>query len=189
VKISLLATVAFAVRRSLASFRTADLAAVGALAGLSFDATVFVDMRASDTAGAAMREDLAHGEQRSRNNREDDFHIGIILDLNAKLSRSRGPAGSAPLAPGSHQRLRLGLARLHDEIPAFAGLADIVGLEGEADAFGAASAAFETQMTPPSAIVVPNVVICAVFAVGEFYDLVHTAYCLGIFEIPKENSS
>ena len=99
------------------------------------------------------------------------------------------PANSATLAPGSHQRLRFGLARFHDEIAALARLADIVGLEGEADAFGAASAAFETQVTPPGAIVVPDVVIGSVFAVGEFYDLVHTAYCLGIFQNPKENSS
>ena len=44
-------------------------------------------------------------------------------------------------------------------------------------------------MTPPRAIVVPDVMIGAVFAVGEFYDLVHTAYCLGIFKITKGNSS
>jgi hypothetical protein len=40
------------------------LAAIGALAGLSFDATVFVNVRAPDTAGAAMREDLTGGQQR-----------------------------------------------------------------------------------------------------------------------------
>jgi len=64
VKISLLATVAFTVGRSLASFRTTDLAAIGALAGLTFDATVFVDVRAADPAGAAVREDLTGGQKR-----------------------------------------------------------------------------------------------------------------------------
>jgi hypothetical protein len=59
-----LAAVAFAAGRRLAGFRTADLAAIGALAGLAFDTTVFVDVRASDTTGAAMREDLTGGQQR-----------------------------------------------------------------------------------------------------------------------------
>ena len=59
-----LAAVAFAAGRRLARFRAADFTAIGALAGLSFDATVFVDVRASDTAGAAMREDLTGGQQR-----------------------------------------------------------------------------------------------------------------------------
>jgi hypothetical protein len=40
------------------------LAAIGALAGLAFDTTVFVDVRASDATGAAMREDLTGGQQR-----------------------------------------------------------------------------------------------------------------------------
>lgn len=182
-----LAAVALAGTRSLAGFRTAGLTAVGALARFAFDAAVLVG--AADSAGAAVSEDLARGKQRRRNDGEDDFHIGITLGYFAPKSRAGTSSASAPFAPGSDESLGLGIARLHDEVPASAGLADIVGLEREPDAFGAAPAAFQTQMTPPGAVVVPDVVIGSVFAVWQFYDLVHTAYCLGIFQIPKENSS
>jgi hypothetical protein len=41
-------------------------------------------------------------------------------------------------------------------------------MQREADAFGGASLAGETEMAPPRAVVVPNVVIWAVVAVVGF---------------------
>jgi hypothetical protein len=48
------------------------LSAVGTLAGLSFDAAIFV--RISDTAGAAMSEDLTGCDEGRRQHGENDFH-------------------------------------------------------------------------------------------------------------------
>ena len=79
-----LAAVVLASRRGLAGFRPASLTAIGTLAGLTFDATVFV--RASDTAGAAMREDLTGREKRRRHHGEDDFHNILILTRNPRGS-------------------------------------------------------------------------------------------------------
>jgi hypothetical protein len=56
-RVSQLATVAAAGLRSFAGLGSADLTAVGTLAWLAFDTTIFV--WASHTAGAAMREDLS----------------------------------------------------------------------------------------------------------------------------------
>ena len=79
-----LAAVVLASRRGLTGFRPADLTAIGALAGLTLDATVFV--RASDTAGAAMREDLTGREKCRRHHGEDDFHNILILTRNPRGS-------------------------------------------------------------------------------------------------------
>jgi len=64
------------------------LAAIGAFARLAFDASVFVRVCTTDTAGAAMSEDLTGREKARRHQGEDDFHIKIILD--PKTRRSSG---------------------------------------------------------------------------------------------------
>lgn len=79
-----LAAVVLASRRGLTGFRPADLTAIGALAGLTLDATVFV--RASDTTGAAVRKDLTGCEEGRRDYSEDDFHNIIIMAHNRARS-------------------------------------------------------------------------------------------------------
>ena len=94
------------------------------------------------------------------------------------------------LLPGLDQSFCLGLASVHDEIAAFARFADIVGPQGKAYAFGAAGAAREAQVAPPSAVVVPNVVIGSVFAVRQGNDLfLHGLNFREIFPDTEEYSS
>lgn len=55
----------------------------------------------------------------------------------------------------------------HYQIPALARFLTAVGVEGKTDAFGPAARAGETQMAPPGSVVVPDVVIRPVMAVGR----------------------
>ncbi|MGA1129656.1 MAG: hypothetical protein ACO3XN_06285, partial [Chthoniobacterales bacterium] len=95
----------------------------------------------------------------------------VTLALFAGKSRPRNL--STTLAPRSNQRFGFGVTGFHDEVTTLARLADIVRFERETNTLRAAPAAFETQMAPPSAVVVPDVMIRPVFAVGQFYNLVH----------------
>ncbi len=72
------------------------------------------------------------------------------------------------LLPGFDQRLRLGLVGVHYQIPALARLAHIVRAQRKAYPLGRTAPAIQAQVTPPSAIVVPNVMVRPVFTVRQF---------------------
>ena len=71
------------------------------------------------------------------------------------------------LLPGLDQRLGLGLIGVHDQIPALARLAHIVGAQRKTDPLGRTAPAIQAQMTPPGAVVVPNVMVRPVFTVWQ----------------------
>jgi hypothetical protein len=91
--------------------------------------------------------------------------------------RNRPPVAAAlcaatlqatPLLPGLDQRLGLSLVGVHDQIPALARFTHIVGAQRKTDPLGRPTPAFQAQMTPPSAVVIPNVMVRPVFPVRQF---------------------
>lgn len=75
-------------------------------------------------------------------------------------------------APGFDERLGLGLVGLHDQVTALAGLADVVGAQRKTQALGRTTFAFEADVTPPSSIVVPDVVVRPVFTIRQIDEFV-----------------
>ena len=71
------------------------------------------------------------------------------------------------LLPGLDQRLGLGLVGAHDQVSALARFAHIVGAQRKTDPLGRTAPALQAQVTPPSAIVVPNVMVRPVFTVRQ----------------------
>ena len=71
------------------------------------------------------------------------------------------------LFPGFDQRLGLGLVGVHDQIPALARLAHIVGAQRKTDPLCRTAPAIQAQVTPPGAVVVPNVMVRPVFTVRQ----------------------
>ena len=70
-----------------------------------------------------------------------------------------------PLLPGLDQRLGLRLVGVHHQVTPLARLTHIVRAQRKTDPLGRTTPALQAQMTPPSAVVIPNVMVCPVFAV------------------------
>jgi len=84
------------------------------------------------------------------------------------LRLKKGPFSRSFLLPGLDQCLGLRLVGLHDQISALARFAHIVRSQRKPHSLGRPATARQAQMTPPSAVVVPNVMVRPVFPVRQF---------------------